>query len=127
MKKRTVLKSGMWFTANDDNGMPVRGKITIEDDSVYLCQNFEQGDSCEEKQGYACSWNAGRHRFVETINAYIHDDNFTNVRVYIGPKAPALPKKSSIRLTKEHEARTIKGKVMVGLPVNFEQHCAQAC
>lgn len=37
-------------------GMPVTGKVRVEDGIVYLCQNKLNGNKCEDRLGYKCSW-----------------------------------------------------------------------
>jgi len=36
------------------------GHITVEEGSVYLCQNTKSGSDCENKQGWKYSWNIGK-------------------------------------------------------------------
>jgi len=52
------IKSGQKFKAviNDTD---VEGKISIEDDVLYLCQDSEDGEGCENKHGYRYSWQHG--------------------------------------------------------------------
>jgi hypothetical protein len=49
------IKSGQKFKALINN-IDVEGKISIEDDVLYLCQDSEDGDSCTNKYGYKYSW-----------------------------------------------------------------------
>lgn len=37
-------------------GIPVAGKITVEDGGVFLCQNVCSGIPCRNKHGYRYSW-----------------------------------------------------------------------
>lgn len=46
------------FTATISD-IPVEGKIQIENNIVYLCQDRRSGDSCDNKLGYKYSWNVG--------------------------------------------------------------------
>lgn len=38
------------------NGTEVSGRITVEEGEVYLCQNEQEGNNCENKRGYKYSW-----------------------------------------------------------------------
>lgn len=46
---------GQRFSANI-MGEPAVGKIQIENDRVYLCQNTRKGDRCSDTLGYKYSW-----------------------------------------------------------------------
>lgn len=46
---------GKRFTAKIEN-VSVEGKISIENNHVYLCQNNFNGWDCEDKLGYKYSW-----------------------------------------------------------------------
>lgn len=37
-------------------GTKVSGRISIEDDCVYYCNNYEDGNDCKEKFGFTNSW-----------------------------------------------------------------------
>ena len=41
------------------NGITVEGKIQVEDEKVYLCQNKRDGSPCDDKLGYDYSWEVG--------------------------------------------------------------------
>ena len=38
------------------NGMPVEGKVRVEGNKVYLCQNKHDGNDADDKLGYKYSW-----------------------------------------------------------------------
>lgn len=38
------------------DGTQCEGRITVEDDRVFLCQDEMDGDDCEDKQGFSYSW-----------------------------------------------------------------------
>ncbi len=49
------IKSGQKFKALI-NDIDVEGKISIEDDLIFLCQDSEDGDFCINRYGYKYSW-----------------------------------------------------------------------
>ena len=49
---------GREFQATID-GITVEGKIQVEDEKVYLCQNKRDGSPCDDKLGYDYSWGVG--------------------------------------------------------------------
>lgn len=53
-----LKKHGWWFKANVDDRDIEEGRILVEDDKVYLCQNFKDGSECldNERFGYRYSW-----------------------------------------------------------------------
>lgn len=46
---------GLYFKANIE-GTPCEGKIQVEDNIVYLCQNNKVGSGCDDKMGFMYSW-----------------------------------------------------------------------
>ena len=46
---------GKYFTCEIDGGK-TKGRITVEDIGVYLCQDSNKGDSCNDKLGYRYSY-----------------------------------------------------------------------
>lgn len=50
------LKDGMAVNATICDDITVTGKITIEDDKIYICQDTLNGAPCVDKKGYGCSW-----------------------------------------------------------------------
>jgi hypothetical protein len=61
------LKSGQKFKANIGNE-EIEGKLSIENNELYLCQDYEDGNECTNKQGYKYSW--------------VHDEYVSNLIVY---------------------------------------------
>lgn len=49
---------GKKFKANIQ-GFPVKGRIQIEDERVFLCQNMIDGANCKDKLGFKYSWSVG--------------------------------------------------------------------
>ena len=49
---------GKKFKANIQ-GIPVKGRIQVEEGSIYLCQDVMNGVSCEDKLGFKYSWRIG--------------------------------------------------------------------
>lgn len=49
---------GKKFKANIQ-GFPVKGRIQVEEGSIYLCQDVSNGSSCEDKLGFKYSWHIG--------------------------------------------------------------------
>lgn len=64
--------AGRSFTAKI-NGTHTSGKIQVEDDTVYLCQNSENGDDCDDKLGYSYSWNVQSGDNYHLNNADVDD------------------------------------------------------
>lgn len=54
--KNLLYKQGQEFTATIES-IECEGKIQIQGDIIYLCQNKREGDSCKDKLGYSYSWN----------------------------------------------------------------------
>jgi hypothetical protein len=53
--KISDFKSGQGFKAIID-GVRCEGKVQVEYDDIYLCQNEKDGNSCVHKLGYQYSW-----------------------------------------------------------------------
>ena len=56
-------------------GVKITGKITVENERVYLCQDEVDGADCEDKQGYKYSWWIGS--FPEKWD----DEDFTDFKL----------------------------------------------
>ena len=56
-------------------GVKIIGKITVENEKVYLCQDEVDGSDCEDKQGYKYSWWIGS--FPEKWD----DEDFTDFKL----------------------------------------------
>lgn len=50
---------GLNFKANID-GTPSEGKIQVENGKVYLCQDKQDGEDCQDKLGFMYSWTIGK-------------------------------------------------------------------
>jgi hypothetical protein len=61
------IKSGQKFKALI-NDIDVEGKISIEDDYIFLCQDSENGEHCTNKYGYQYSW--------------LHDEQVTSFQIF---------------------------------------------
>jgi len=92
------VKSGTPFVAQI-NGMMAIGKIQKEkrisekeDETIYLCQNKQDGSSCYNKLGYKSSWTIGNGTLDEMASSYVnlisfkdgHDSKKDNKRKTIG-------------------------------------------
>lgn len=53
--KNLLECDGKRFACKID-GTEVIGRITVEHNEVYLCQNEQEGNDCENKRGYRYSW-----------------------------------------------------------------------
>ena len=56
--KNLLECNGMRFHAIID-GSPTYGKIRVEEDEAFLCQDEKDGDDCDDKLGYNFSWGVG--------------------------------------------------------------------
>lgn len=45
-----------WYFMGYINNRMVKGRISVQSDLVYFCQNTHRGSSCKEKFGYKSSW-----------------------------------------------------------------------
>lgn len=55
------------------SGTEVTGRIQVEDDSIYLCQNEKNGLRCSNKLGYLYSWSVQSGSVSELFNSGITD------------------------------------------------------
>lgn len=56
MSYEELLKcDGREFECKID-GSECKGKITVENGRIYLCQDLTQGGACGDKKGFKCSW-----------------------------------------------------------------------
>lgn len=57
------------------HGKLVEGKIQVENNYVYLCQNVMRGDNCKDKFGYLYSWNvlSGSKDDLESYGVHVSD------------------------------------------------------
>lgn len=56
-------------------GVSVAGKVRVENNCAYLCQNVKNGGECEDKFGYLYSWNvlSGSKEDFEKFGIYVSD------------------------------------------------------
>lgn len=52
-------------------GKWMSGRISVEDDGVYLCQNVVDGSDCKEKHGYRYSWFCGSGLFSDLPKYFV--------------------------------------------------------
>lgn len=67
------IVDGVEFVANINGRSNVKGKITVEEGKVYLCQDCESGSPCSDRKGYLYSWyfdSAVQLLYVGTIVPY---------------------------------------------------------
>lgn len=71
------FKTGMRFTA-EIRGRYCEGKVCIEFNDVYLCQDFEKGSECRDKQGYKYSYALPSYKLVSDLRIET-DSDFVSV------------------------------------------------
>lgn len=69
--------NGVRFTAKI-KGTPVSGKIRVENEKVYLCQNKMDGALCADRLGYEYSWYVGAGDSDK-----LKDKNVTDFKLHI--------------------------------------------
>lgn len=74
--KNLLNCNGRFFSAKiyEDE---VIGRIRVENEQVYLCQNKRDGKDCENKMGYKYSWRVGSGEKEELTNEYVYDFKLT--------------------------------------------------
>lgn len=74
MKTETKeLKAGQRFIATINGNKDVVGRIQIENDEVFLCQDVVTGKSCKNKLGYKSSYSIGRGTEYERKSNNVYD------------------------------------------------------
>jgi hypothetical protein len=95
MKKRILkneFKHGQWFKAEID-GKKCIGRICIgESDSIYLCQDVEDGAEAPNKFGFQYSWSVGRGSATQLTMEHVKNLKLLSRKPasYVAPTA--LPK-----------------------------------
>lgn len=96
------LKSGQRFKANIYNE-EIEGKLSIENDELYLCQDYEDGNECTNKQGYKYSWT--------------HDQAVSNLKVYNSStkrwQSISIKVEEGLRIF-DYECKVSKNSVSIG-------------
>lgn len=74
-KKEKVMDNllnckGKWFRCKID-GTFVEGRIQVEEDRVFLCQNIKNGGYCKDKLGYEYSWYVRTGDEDDLLNNYV--------------------------------------------------------
>jgi hypothetical protein len=57
--KKSDFKHGQWFRANINDDYCI-GRISIEDNTVYLCQDTHNGSDADDKLGFTYSWQVNK-------------------------------------------------------------------
>jgi hypothetical protein len=55
-----LCADGFSFTGVGTSGKKLTGKISVEGNNAYLCQNTQEGAECEDKKGYVFSWSVSK-------------------------------------------------------------------
>lgn len=77
------MKSGDKFSAIvtiSNLDILVTGKVQIENDIVYLCQNLKNGSSCRDKLGYDFCWCVGNKIYL-SIDNLMRIEGFKNFKI----------------------------------------------
>lgn len=56
LTKKSQVRHGMRVTCKIDGKEISDAKISMEGDSMYICQNVLSGSGCKDKLGYKYSW-----------------------------------------------------------------------
>ena len=75
---------GQLFIGDIEENKDVIGKITIENNRVYLCQDRVMGNQCSDKQGYKHSYTIGSNRII-TVNGEVGGINVEHLKIGANP------------------------------------------
>ena len=70
------------------------GKLSISENEIWLCQNEANGDTANDKLGFALSWKLGYNYMGEEAVDFKPQSDHSNFEVleYSSSTQPALPK-----------------------------------
>lgn len=65
-------------------GMPVEGKVRVEGNKVYLCQNRHDGSEADDKLGYKYSWEVTSGLELNQVTGFkiLHPDTAEEIEAY---------------------------------------------
>lgn len=87
-----------------------KGKLQIEDDKYYFCQDLESGNSCKNKLGFKYSWTFSKtsnNRLTENVELFNADDKSFTKHITLLNKKSKLDKEL-IKIEEEISSNNIK-------------------
>ena len=84
LKENSNAKAKAIFKHSHIPNKQVEGKISIQNNSIYILQNEIDGNDAKDMEGYECSFVIAYHN--ETDEDVIDNDDFTSLEIEVNNK-----------------------------------------